>query len=72
MSVPIAASADGRIDAGAPTALFTTNVGSTAVLKYHQQYVVAPDGQSFVMNSVAGQGGASPITVVLNWKPKEP
>ena len=35
-----------------------------------QQYAVSPDGQSFVMNSVVGEASASPITVILNWKPK--
>ena len=35
-----------------------------------QQYVVAPDGQSFVMNSAVGEGNASPITVILNWNPQ--
>ena len=27
------------------------------------------DGQSFVMNSAVDEGSASPITVILNWKP---
>ncbi|HYT65838.1 MAG TPA: hypothetical protein VEL51_05440 [Vicinamibacterales bacterium] len=46
--------------------MFTTNVGSTAILKYRQQYVVSPDGKSFVMDSLVGQGSAAPITVILN------
>jgi hypothetical protein len=35
-----------------------------------QQYMVAPDGQSFVMNSMPNEATASPIMVILNWKPK--
>ena len=71
MAVPIRFSSDGKaVEAGAPSALFATTVGSTAVLKYRQQYVVSRDGQSFVMNSVVGDASASPITVILNWKPK--
>ena len=32
--------------------------------------MVSPNGQSFVMNSVLEEAGASPITVLLNWEPK--
>ena len=71
MAVPIRFAADQKsVEPGAPVKLFVTNVGSTAILKYRQQYMVSPDGQSFVMNSVAGDASASPITVILNWKPK--
>jgi serine/threonine protein kinase len=71
MAVPIRFSPDRKtVEAGTPSALFATTVGSTAVLKYRQQYVVSPDGQSFVMNSVVGEASTSPITVILNWKPK--
>jgi eukaryotic-like serine/threonine-protein kinase len=70
MAVPIRFSSDRKtVEAGAPSALFATTVGSTAVLKYRQQYVVSPDGQSFVMNSVVDEASASPIIVMLNWKP---
>ena len=63
-------SSTGTIEPGVARALFPTNVGSTARLPYRQQYVVSPDGQSFVMNSAVSEGTASPITVILNWKPK--
>ena len=33
-------------------------------------YMVAPDGQSFVINSVPEEASASPITVIQNWKPR--
>jgi hypothetical protein len=44
-------------------------VGTAVALKYRQQYVVSNDGQWFVMNSAIEGGAASPITVILNWKP---
>jgi Tol biopolymer transport system component len=71
MAVPVSLSADRKgFEPGTPAALFVTNIGSTAVLKYRQQYVVSHDGQSFVMQSVVGGASASPISVILNWKPK--
>jgi Tol biopolymer transport system component len=63
------ASGSGKIEPGAPHALFRTDVGSTATQAYRQQYVVSPDGQSFIMNSAVREGSASPITVILNWRP---
>jgi hypothetical protein len=53
-----------------PIGLITTDVGSTVMLKYRQPYMVSRDGQSFVMNSAVEGGGTSPITVILNWKPR--
>ena len=71
MAVPIGFSTDKKaIEPGVPRALFATNVGSTVNLAYRQQYVVSPDGQSFMMNSAVREGTASPISVILNWKPQ--
>jgi Tol biopolymer transport system component len=71
MAVPITMAPDGKsVEPGAPSPLFTTRVGSTATLKYRQQYVVSGDGQSFVMNSLVAEPTTSPITVILNWKPR--
>ena len=73
MALPVKFSSDGKTpDLGTPTALFATSVGSTALNVYRHQYVVSPDGQSFVMNSIIGGGSASPITVILNRKPRNP
>ena len=56
MAVPIRFVSDGKaVEPRTPLGLFATNVGSTAVHTNRQQYVVSPDGQSFVMNSVAGR-----------------
>ena len=71
MAVPIRFVSNGKtVELGTPLGLFATNVGSTAINTNRQQYAVSPDGQSFVMNSVVGEASASPITVILNWKPK--
>jgi Tol biopolymer transport system component len=70
MAVPITMAPDGKsVEPGAPSPLFTTRVGSTATLKYRQQYVVSGDGQSFVMNSLVAEPTTTPITVILNWNP---
>ena len=70
MAVPIHVAAGGdHIEPGVPRALFATNIGSTVLLAYRQQYVVAADGQSFMLNSSVTEGSSSPITVILNWKP---
>jgi Tol biopolymer transport system component len=71
-AVPIRFVSNGKtVELGTPLGLFTTNVGSGAMNTNRQQYMVAPDGQSFVMNSVVGEASTSPITVILNWKPKQ-
>ena len=70
MSVPIRFTPDGKtLEAGTALTLFVTNVGSTAPNLNRQQYMVSPNGQSFVMNSMP-ETAASPITVILNWKPR--
>jgi len=35
-----------------------------------QQYAVSSDGQRFPVNLAADEGAVSPITLILNWKPK--
>jgi serine/threonine protein kinase/Tol biopolymer transport system component len=72
MAVPIRIISNGKAFASeTPRGLFDTIVGSTAINANRHQYVVSPDGQSFVMNTVVGDTSASPITVILNWKPHE-
>jgi serine/threonine protein kinase/Tol biopolymer transport system component len=50
---------NGRLDAQSPRALFTLTTTST--------YEPSPDGQRFLVTAVVSE--ASPITVILNWKP---
>jgi serine/threonine protein kinase/Tol biopolymer transport system component len=70
MVVPIRFTADGKTVApGTPVGLFATKLNNTEIGTRHQ-YIVSPDGQSFVMNAVPEEATASPITVILNWKPR--
>jgi len=52
------------VDAGNPVALFPTRPGAT--------YAATPDGLRFLINTPVDEATASPITVVLNWKPGAP
>ena len=66
-AVPIASSARGeRFQVGTPVRLFRTAVGGAPAAE--RQYVVSPDGQRFLMNTVI-EDTAPPITVILNWNP---
>jgi Tol biopolymer transport system component len=69
-AVPLTFTEDGqRVEPGRPVPLFATTVGSTAPNTNRHQYAVAPDGQSFLLNAVVGLTSASPVSVILNWKP---
>jgi Tol biopolymer transport system component len=74
MAVPTRSSSNGAVEAGTPLALFQTRLASTAgIAGGRQQYDVSRDGQQFLMNTYADTGneiGTSPITLILNWKPK--
>jgi eukaryotic-like serine/threonine-protein kinase len=55
------------LEAGSPVKLFATRmVRSTAILR--QQYDVSANGQRFLINIVADDASATPITLVLNWQ----
>ena len=49
--------------------LFRTRVGGAVQDIQRQQYVVSPDGQQFLMNTIIEEA-TSPITVILNWRKK--
>ena len=71
MAVPIQLAADGRtFEAGVPVALFLTRLFGIQGLNMRQQYMPSPDGQRFLVDTVT-ESVESPITVILNWKPKE-
>ena len=71
MAVPIRFGAgDMPVEPGTPVALFRTILSSAAGAMYKQQYMVSPDGQSFVMHAAVGEADASPITIMQNWKPR--
>jgi hypothetical protein len=67
MAVPIRLPSNGQaIEVGAPVPLFPTRVVGGAVNVQRQQYVVSPDGQRFLINTVLEESGASRITIILN------
>jgi dipeptidyl aminopeptidase/acylaminoacyl peptidase len=71
MAVPIRVPANAaRFEVGKPLWLSGTNLGGAIRNTNRHAYVVAPDGQSFVINSVPEDASASPITVIQNWKPR--
>jgi Tol biopolymer transport system component len=62
MAVPVKLDASApAVDAGTPVALFPLRPGAA--------YAVTPDGQRFLVNTPTDDATASPITVILNWKP---
>jgi hypothetical protein len=68
MAVPIQAASDGQeVEVGAPVPLFATRIGGAVQAQNGQQYMVDPDGQRFLMNTVTEET-AAPITVILNWQ----
>jgi eukaryotic-like serine/threonine-protein kinase len=70
MAVPIRMASNGQsIEAAPPVPLFATRVGG-GIQVDRQQYVVSPDGRRFLMNTLAEGDNPSPITVILNWRPK--
>jgi hypothetical protein len=72
MAVPITITAGGdAVEPGVPVPLFATHIGAVAPTDRHN-YMVSPDGQRFLMNTVVGEGPAAPITLLLNWRGAKP
>jgi dipeptidyl aminopeptidase/acylaminoacyl peptidase len=59
MAIPLRWNAS-AVETGKPIALFTMPSGST--------HAASPDGQRFLVSKIVKE--ASPITVLLNWKPR--
>ena len=71
MAVPISLPADGgSVAVGATLPLFLTHVGGALQAGSGQQYFVSRDGHRFLMNTILEGAPASPITLILNWKPR--
>jgi Tol biopolymer transport system component len=51
---------------GTPRALFETRIRKGED-RPGNQYAVTSDGRRFLVNTVAGEGASSPVTLVLNW-----
>jgi len=70
MTVPINLAGPGQsVEVGTAVALFATQVGGALQTNSRQTYMVSDDGQRFLMNTLTEEAG-TPITVILNWKPK--
>ena len=72
MAAPVKLLPDGQsLETRTPAALFPVRIaGGPLPGSFNQQYAVSSDGQRFLANLAADEGGASPITLILNWKPK--
>jgi dipeptidyl aminopeptidase/acylaminoacyl peptidase len=71
MSIRLEFSADdAAVKALNPVTLFQTRIGTVIQGPQKQQYVVSRDGQRFLVSSVIEEA-LSPITVILNWKPRK-
>jgi serine/threonine protein kinase len=71
MSVPIRLTNNQTVEAETPVALFATHIGGAVQGPIPQYYAVSRDGKQFLMNTIVTEAGNSPITVILNWKPKQ-
>jgi Tol biopolymer transport system component len=71
MAVPVRiASNTNDPEVDAPVALFTPPLGGMVQqADFRQQYMISSDGQRFLVSTIS-EGANSPITVILNWKPK--
>jgi Tol biopolymer transport system component len=71
MAAPFRLGSNGQaVEPGTPASLFATRIpGGPLQAGLKQQYVVSRDGQRFLINSLMA-ATASPITLVLNWKPR--
>ena len=72
MAAPVKLSPDGQsLQTGTPAALFAVRIAGGPVPGVNkQQYAVSSDSQRFLVNLAADEGAASPMTLILNWKPK--
>jgi hypothetical protein len=67
MAAPIKGAGQ-TLEAGAPVTLFQTRiVGGGTIGRQKQQYAVTPDGQRFLINTIANASTSSSITIVTNW-----
>ena len=71
MAVPIRVPSNPTtFEAGKPLWVSGTGMGGAVPGTNRHTYVVAQDGQSFVINSVPEEASASPIMVIQNWRPR--
>jgi hypothetical protein len=69
MAVPITFASNGQtLEPGTPVPLFVTHTVRPGYDTW--DYVAAPDGQRFLMNTPTEETVTSPIVLLMNWKPK--
>ena len=72
MSVPIRFAPQGAPDIGSPVVLFAPPLGGAVHQgDFRHQYMVSHDSQQFLVATVE-DGRLSPITLIVNRKPKPP
>jgi Tol biopolymer transport system component len=64
------ASVQESVEIGAPTRLFVTHIGGPLGNVARQQYVVAPRGDQFLLNTFIDNPARPPITMLVNWTPR--
>jgi hypothetical protein len=57
------------VKASDPVTLFQTSIGTVIQGAQKQQYVVSKDGKRFLVSNVIEEA-LSPITLILNWRPR--
>jgi hypothetical protein len=66
MAVPV--TTEGAFRAGAPSALFPTDLDSNGLgISGHNQYVITAGGDRFLLNQPRPGAVSPPVTVLLNW-----
>jgi hypothetical protein len=62
--------AGSAFETGTPVALFPTRIAGGVANLFRPQYAVSRDGR-FLINQLAEESTAMPITVILNWNPEQ-
>ncbi len=68
MAVPVEIGGDGSLRLRDPVSLFDAHAGPPPLDNSGRQYMVALDGQRFLVNTIAEQQ-APPVTIIVNWQP---
>ena len=53
--------------AGLPVPLFEAPIRAEGITEYRSSFVVSPDGERFLVSTIAEEAARAPITVVVNW-----
>ena len=69
MAVAARAGADQGLDLGTPVPLFAAHLGRVPSPVAGAQYVVAPDGERFLINAFRHDERETPVRVILDWDP---